>query len=76
MLVWGAFIIPDIFYTKILNLNIMNEQQILERAESIVSFKSHFLVYILVNVFLFGVGLYDNGHVNWAIFSLLGWALA
>ena len=54
----------------------MNEQQILERAESIVSFKSHFLVYILVNVFLFGVGLYDNGHVNWAIFSLLGWALA
>ena len=53
----------------------MNEQQILEKAENIVSFKSHLLVYILVNVFLFGVDIYDNGHVNWAIFSLLGWGI-
>ena len=52
----------------------MNEQQILEKAENIVSFKSHLLVFILVNVFLFGVDIYDNGHVNWAIFSLLGLA--
>ena len=53
----------------------MNEQQILEKAENIVSFKSHLLVYILVNVFLFGVDLYDNGHINWAFFSLLGWGI-
>ena len=53
----------------------MNEQQILEKAENIVSFKSHLLVYILANIFLFGVDLYDNGYVNWAIFSLLGWGI-
>ena len=53
----------------------MNEQQILERAENIVSFKSYFLVYILANIFLFSLDIYDNDHVNWAIFSILGWGI-
>jgi len=53
----------------------MNEQKILEKAENIVSFKSHLLVYIFVNIFLFGVDLYDNGHINWAFFSLMGWGI-
>ena len=59
----------------VLNLNIINEQKILEKAENIVSFKSHLLVYILVNILLFGVDLYDNGHINWAFFSLMGWGI-
>ena len=51
----------------------MNEQQILEKAQDIVSFKSHLLVYILVNLLLFGVDFYGNGLINWAFFPLLGW---
>ena len=53
----------------------MNEQKILEKAENILSFKSHLLVYILVNIFLFGVDLYDNGYINLAFFSLMGWGI-
>ena len=53
----------------------MNEQKILEKAENIDSFKSHLLVYILVNIFLFDVDLYGNGHINWAFFSLMGWGI-
>ena len=50
----------------------MNEQQILQKAQDIVSFKSHLLVYILVNLLLFGVDFYGNGLITWAFFSLLG----
>ena len=53
----------------------MNEQKILEKAENIVSFKLYLLVYILVNIYLFGVDLYDNWHINWAFFSLMGWGI-
>ena len=53
----------------------MNEQKILQKAQDIVSFKSHLLVYILVNLLLFGVDFYGNGLINWAFFSLLGWGI-
>ena len=53
----------------------MNEQQILEKAQDIVSFKSHLLVYILFNLLLFGVDFYCNGLINWAFFPLLGWGI-
>ena len=65
----------DIYCLVVLNLNIMNEQKILEKAENIYSFNSHLLVYILVNILLFGVDLYDNGHIYWAFFSLRGWGI-
>ena len=38
-------------------------------------FEAVYLVYILVNILLFGVDLYDNGHINWAFFSLMGWGI-
>jgi hypothetical protein len=53
----------------------MNEQQILEKAQDIVSFKSHLLVYILVNLLLLGVDFYGNGLINWAFSPLLGWGI-
>ena len=56
----------------------LTEDQILRRAKRRVGLKTgfmtHALVYVLVNLGLFGVNLFSGGQ-RWHLFPLLGWGL-
>ena len=56
----------------------LTEDQILRRAKRRVGLKTgfmtHALVYVLVNLGLFGVNLFSGGQ-RWHVFPLLGWGL-
>ena len=53
----------------------MTEQELQERAEASVGFKKHLITYVLINLGLFALDYFDNGHINWAYFPLLGWGV-
>ncbi len=53
----------------------MTEQEIQEKAETIVGFKKHLFTYVLINLGLFALDYYDNNRINWAYFPLLGWGV-
>lgn len=53
----------------------MTEKELQERAESNVSFYRHGFMYLLVNAGLLGLDFFDNGRIDWAFFSLLGWGV-
>ena len=54
----------------------LTEDQILRRAKRRVGLKTgfmtHALVYVLVNLGLFGINLFNGGQ-RWHLFPLLGW---
>jgi len=56
----------------------LTEDQILRRAKRRVGLKTgfmtHALVYVLVNLGLFGINLFNGGQ-RWHLFPLLGWGL-
>ena len=56
----------------------MTEDEVLRRAKRRVGLKTgfmiHALVYVLVNLGLFGVNLFSGGQ-RWHLFPLLGWGL-
>jgi len=56
----------------------LTEDQILRRAKRRVGLKTgfmtHALVYVLVNLGLFGINLFSGGQ-RWHVFPLLGWGL-
>ena len=56
----------------------LTEDQILRRAKRRVGLKTgfmtHALVFVLVNLGLFGVNLFSGGQ-RWHLFPLLGWGL-
>lgn len=53
----------------------MTEKELRSKAEEVVSFKRHLLIYLMVIAGLFAIDYYDNGHIEWAYFAALGWGV-
>lgn len=46
-----------------------------KRAGAKLGWYMHALVYVLVNLFIFGMSEYGFGHRRWSVYPLLGWGL-
>ncbi len=67
-------------FQRIPDANEEKDKQLWEIAEKRASFKSHILIYIVVNAFLWTIwainGAKTNGHgIPWPLWSTLGWGV-
>lgn len=53
----------------------MTEKELRSKAEEVVSFKRHLLIYLMVIAGLFAIDYYDNGHIESTYFAALGWGV-
>jgi hypothetical protein len=54
----------------------MTEQQARDRASKIVRFLYQFLLFIIVNLFLYFLDFKADGYIDWAYWVTIGWGFA